>query len=55
MSAVVCEWFALCDHEAIGVVMHPILAAVPCCERCALKLDMLDEVVRFDKVKGVSA
>lgn len=34
----VCEWFALCDHPADGVVWHPILGEVPTCLRCA---DML--------------
>lgn len=33
-----CQWFALCDHRADGVVAHPILGAVPTCQRCA---DML--------------
>ena len=31
----VCEWFAMCDHEAIGVVSHPVLGDVPICQRCA--------------------
>jgi hypothetical protein len=30
-----CEWFALCDHPAAGVVKHPVLGDVPTCERCA--------------------
>ena len=35
-----CEWFALCDHPADGVVSHPVLGDVPTCERCATKLDL---------------
>jgi len=35
-----CEWFALCDHEADGTVSHPILGAVPTCQRCADRLDL---------------
>ena len=30
-----CEWFALCDRVADGLRAHPILGAVPVCERCA--------------------
>lgn len=32
-----CEWYALCDREAVGYVWHPILGDVPCCQRCADK------------------
>jgi hypothetical protein len=38
---VTCEWFALCDNEAAGVVSHPILGDVPTCERCAEKLGLV--------------
>jgi hypothetical protein len=31
----ICEWFALCDHPAAGVVKHPVLGDVPTCARCA--------------------
>jgi hypothetical protein len=30
-----CEWFALCDRPATGTTPHPILGAVPTCDRCA--------------------
>jgi hypothetical protein len=36
-----CEWFALCDNEATGVYRHPILGAVPICDRCAAKAEAL--------------
>lgn len=29
-----CEWFALCDRAATGTTPHPILGAVPTCDRC---------------------
>ena len=36
-----CEWFALCDHEAIGLVRHPAFPdGVPTCARCAERFDM---------------
>src|SRR3954469_12091660 len=36
----VCEWFALCENEATILVPHPVLDTVPCCDRCASKLDL---------------
>jgi len=30
-----CQWFALCDRPAAGVVAHPVLGQVPTCSRCA--------------------
>jgi hypothetical protein len=30
-----CQWFALCDHPAVTTEPHPILGAVPICQRCA--------------------
>lgn len=41
-----CQWFALCDHEAVGVVAHPILGDVPTCQRCADKLEL--DLRRFE-------
>lgn len=38
---VLCEWYALCTNDAVGMVWHPILAAVPCCARCATKHDLV--------------
>jgi hypothetical protein len=34
-SVPVCQWFALCDNEAVGTVGHPVLGDVPTCQRCA--------------------
>lgn len=39
-GAMRCEWFALCDHEAVGHVIHPVLGPVPTCQRCVDKLDL---------------
>lgn len=39
-----CEWFALCDHEAIGLVAHPAFpGGVPTCQRCVDRFDMTVE------------
>jgi hypothetical protein len=35
-----CEWFALCDRPAAGVVHHPVLSPVPTCQRCADRLGL---------------
>ena len=40
MSAILCHWYALCDHLAVGLVEHPILGAVPVCQRCVDKHDL---------------
>lgn len=31
---ITCDWFAMCDHDAIGTIFHPILGDVAICERC---------------------
>lgn len=36
----VCKWYVLCFEPAIGVVDHPVLGQVPCCQRCADKHGM---------------
>ena len=33
-----CKWFALCDHPATQTRKHPVLGAVPICDRCEQKL-----------------
>lgn len=35
-----CQWFARCDRPAVGVVDHPMLGDVPCCQQCADKLEL---------------
>lgn len=37
MYLLLCEWYLNCDNYAAGAVAHPILGAVPTCERCATK------------------
>lgn len=32
---IACQWFAKCDHQATVMEPHPILGAVPTCERCS--------------------
>jgi hypothetical protein len=29
-----CEWFLLCTNPATGHTPHPVLGAVPTCNRC---------------------
>lgn len=40
-----CQYFALCENSAIGVVPNPILGPVPCCQRCA---DRVGVTLLFD-------
>jgi len=44
VEAPVCEWFAKCDHPAVGVIAHPVLGDVPCCQRCADKLEIANRL-----------
>ncbi len=37
-----CEWFARCTNEAVGEMPHPILGGVPICERCAEKVERIN-------------
>lgn len=39
-----CAWYALCDNPTAGGIDHPILGAVPTCNRCARKHGMQDQV-----------
>jgi hypothetical protein len=34
VTAMLCEWFALCARQADGYAVHPIIGAVPICQRC---------------------
>jgi hypothetical protein len=39
-ETITCQWFAMCDHEAIGTTKHPVLGDVAICERCATKFGL---------------
>ena len=39
-DTITCQWFAMCDHDAVGTTKHPVLGDVPICERCADKLGL---------------
>jgi hypothetical protein len=43
MSEELCEWFALCDHQATGTLDHPVLGAVPICDRCRDRVEAMRE------------
>ena len=43
----VCEWFALCDRESAGTMEAPF-GDVPCCQRCAERVDAADRLVRWE-------
>lgn len=36
-----CQWFAHCENEATTTKSHPVLGAVPACDRCAAKIDRI--------------
>lgn len=38
-DAVICEWFALCDHDATKYRPHPVLGEVPICDRCDERIE----------------
>lgn len=46
-----CEWFALCTNDTEFVILHPILGWVPCCQRCADRLGIADELVLASTVE----
>lgn len=35
-----CQWYAACFNTAIGFVSHPIIGAVPVCQRCKDKHEL---------------
>jgi len=39
-TPVPCEYFAMCDRHAAGTTSHPVLGAVPTCQRCADRFDL---------------
>jgi hypothetical protein len=38
---VACTWFALCENVAVTTEPHPVLGAVPICQRCLDKVQRL--------------
>lgn len=42
-----CTYFALCDHEAVGVTEVGVLGYVPICQRCADKLGITPSPAEF--------
>lgn len=36
-----CQWFARCENAADVALSHPVLDAVPTCNRCAAKVEAL--------------
>jgi hypothetical protein len=36
-----CEWFAMCDHPATGLMAHPVLGDLPICDRCRAKIEAM--------------
>lgn len=35
-----CQWFVLCSNPATALVAHPIIGAVPTCQRCIDKFSL---------------
>jgi hypothetical protein len=38
-----CQWFVLCTNEATTTQDHPVLGAVPICDRCKAKYEALSK------------
>lgn len=43
MTAILCQWFALCIRAATTTREHPVLGAVPICSECDAKIRRLEE------------
>jgi hypothetical protein len=41
-----CRWFIRCDAPAVTTLPHPILGAVPVCQRCHDKIQALEAASR---------
>jgi len=44
MTEYVCSWFALCFNDTTKAAPYPILGYVPCCDRCAEKMEITNRV-----------
>lgn len=40
-----CEWFLTCQHDAVALVAHPVIAPVPTCQRCIDRCSLAERVV----------
>lgn len=45
MTAALCRWYAFCENVTTTGLAHPALGLVPCCERCASRVDLAAELV----------
>jgi hypothetical protein len=45
-ASLTCEWFAMCDNDAIEMVLHPILGQMPVCNPCIKKMELEHLVVQ---------
>jgi hypothetical protein len=43
VEVAVCDWFALCENDAVGTTPHPILGDVLVCARCAERFELVVE------------
>ena len=47
-----CRWFLLCQNRAATTRLHPVLGEVPCCERCAARVDRMTECPTCKEIAG---
>lgn len=47
VSAEMCRYFALCDREAVGTLVNPVIGLVPTCQRCADKVGAGHRLVKY--------
>jgi hypothetical protein len=40
-EATACQWFARCGNDATTTRRHPVLGAVPICDRCNARVEAL--------------
>ena len=46
-APVACQWFATCTNTTTSALVHPILGEVPCCTRCAMRVEAFDSLVEI--------